>query len=84
MINACNSEQGGVCISFKQSLPLIRRETIVKQISVNNEAYLLTCFYRSVSQDHDEFHNFCSKVNLRLTNMNNNQTACSILKFDFH
>ena len=84
MINACNREQGGVSISFKQSLPFIKRETIVKQISVNNEAYLLACFYRSVSQDHDEFHNFCSKVNHRLTNMNNNQTACSILKFDFH
>ena len=43
-----NSKRGGVCIYFKQSLPLIRnnnlstvQKTIVTEISVENEA----CFY---------------------------------------
>ena len=43
-----NNKRGGVCIYFKQSLPLIRRddlstmqEAIVTEISVKNE----TCFF---------------------------------------
>ena len=79
-----NSKQGGFCIYYKQSLPLMRRKTTVKQSSVNNKTCLLTCFYRSPSQDHDELHNSCPELNLRLTNINNNQAAFSILKFDFN
>ena len=81
-----NNKRGGVCIYFKQSLPLIRRddlstmqEAIVTEISVKNETCFFTCFYRSPSQSHDEFENFCSELNLLLTNINNNQPACSIL-----
>ena len=62
----------------------MRRKTTVKQSSVNNKTCLLTCFYRSPSQDHDELHNCCPELNLRLTNINNNQAAFSILKFDFN
>ena len=86
-----NHKRGGVCIYFKQSLPLIRRndlstmqETIVTKISVENETCFLTCFYRSPSQSHDELENFCSKLNLLLTNINNNRPACSILMGDFN
>ena len=49
------------------------------EISVKNETCFFTCFYRSPSQSHDEFENFCSELNLLLTNINNNQPACSIL-----
>ena len=43
-----------------------------------------TCFYSSPSQSHDEFENFCSELNLLLTNINSNQSACSILVDDFN
>ena len=43
-----------------------------------------TCFYRSPSQSHDEFENFCSELNLLLTNINNTQPVCSILLGDFN
>ena len=86
-----NNKRGGVCIYFKQSLPLIRRddlstmqEAIVTEISVENETCFFTCFYRSPSQSHDELENFCSELNLLLTNINNNQPACSILTADFN
>ena len=86
-----NNKRRGVCIYFKQTLPLIRRddlstmqETIVTEISVENETCFLTCFYRSPSQSHDELENFCSELNLLLTNTNNNQRACSILIGDFN
>ena len=56
-----NNKRGGVCIYFKQFLPLIRRddlntmqETIVMEILVENETCFFTCFYRSPSQSHDE------------------------------
>ena len=86
-----NNKRGGVCIYFKQSLPLIRRddlstmqEAIVTEISVKNETCFFTYFYRSPSQSHDEFENFCSELNLLLTNINNNQPVCSVLLGDFN
>ena len=73
-----NNKRGGVCIYFKPSLPLIRKddlsamqETIATEISVENEPCFFTCFYRSPSQNHDELENFCSELNLLLTNINN-------------
>ena len=85
------SKCGGVCIYFKQSLPSIRRDdlstmqkTKPTEISVENETYFFTCFYRSLSQDHDELENFCLELNVLLTSINNNQPACSILIGDFH
>ena len=85
------NKRGGVCIYFKQSLPLIRGDdlsmmqgTIVTKISVENETCFFTCFCSSPSQDHDKLNNFCSELNLCLTNINNNQPACSVLIGDFN
>ena len=51
---------------------------IVIEISVKNKTCFFTCFYRSPSQSHDEFENFCPELNLLLTNTNINQPARSI------
>ena len=60
-----NNKCGPVCIFFKQSLPLIRRddlstmqEAIVTEISVKNETCFFTYFYRSPSQSHDESYQY--------------------------
>ena len=50
---------------------------------MENETYFFTCFYRSPSQSHDELENFCSELNLLLTNINN-KPACSIRIGDFN
>ena len=49
-----NTERGGVCIYYKEYLPVIRKidvcklnEYIVTTITVNNERCFLTCLYRS-------------------------------------
>ena len=60
------------------------QEITVTVISLENERFFFTCFYRSPGQDHDELDNFCSELNLRLTNINHNQPACSILIGDFN
>ena len=57
------------------------QKTTVTDILVENEICFFTCFYRSPSQDHNDFGNFCSELN---TNINNNQLACSILIGDFN
>ena len=74
-----------------ESPTLIRRddlsampETIVTEISVENETCFFTWFYRLPSQSHDKLENFCSELNLLLTNINNNQPTCSILISDFN
>ena len=54
------------------------------EISVKNETCFFTCFYRSPNQGHEEFENFCSELNLLLTNVNHNQPACSIPIGDFN
>ena len=60
-----NIKRGGVCMYFKESLPVIRRgdfsnmkESLVTEINVNNEKFFFTCLYRSPSQSHEELENF--------------------------
>ena len=56
-----NSKRGCVCIYFKQSDNLgTMQESIITEISVNNETCVFTCFYRLPSEDYDKFDNFCS------------------------
>ena len=45
-----NSKRGGICLYFKEYLPLVRRndlsilqECLVTEIIVNNEKYFFTC-----------------------------------------
>ena len=57
-----DSKKGGVCIYYKEHIPLILRDDIntldnclVTEIRSQNEKCFLTCIYRSPSQDQDEF-----------------------------
>ena len=86
-----NSKRGGVCLYFKEHLPLIRRnglsilqECLVTEIIVDNEKCFLTCFYRSPNQNHEELENFSSNLNLLLLNINDDHPTCSILIGDFN
>ena len=56
-----NSKRGGVCLYFKEYLPLIRRnnlsilqQCLVTEIIVDNEKCFFTCPYRSSNQNHEE------------------------------
>ena len=60
-----NSKRGGVCLYFKEHLPLIRRndlsilqECLVTEIIVDNEKCFFTFLYRSPNQSHEELENF--------------------------
>ena len=67
MDHPSNSIRGGVCVYLKDCLPMIARndlpvmeECLVTEISVDNEKWLFTRFYRSPSQSHEELDAFCS------------------------
>ena len=84
-----NSKRGGVCLYFKEHLPLIRRndlsilqECLVTGIIADNEKCFFT--YRSPSQNHEELEDFSSNLDLLLSNINDNHPTCSILIGDFN
>ena len=85
-----NSKRGGVCLYFKEHLPLIRRndlsilqECLVTEIIVDNEKCFFTCLYRSPNQNHEELENFSSNLELLLSKINDNHPTCSNLIGDF-
>ena len=86
-----NSNLGGVCLYFKENLPLIgrndlsiRQECLVIEIIVDNEKCFYTCLYRSPNQNHEKSENFSSNLDLLISNINDNHATCSILKGDFN
>ena len=61
-------KRGGVCIYFKESLPLIRRndltnlkDCLVTEINVDNEK----CLFRSPSQNHGKREHFCNHLTFK-------------------
>ena len=60
-----DSKNGGVCIYYKEHIPLIKRDDIctldlclVSEIRSQSKKCFLTCIYRSSSQNNEEFENF--------------------------
>ena len=66
--NPSDSKKGGVCIYYKEHISLIKGDDIctldncvVIEIRSQNEKCFLSSLYRSPSQSHDEFEDFCIK-----------------------
>ena len=81
-----DSKKGGVCIYYKEHIPLILRDDInildnclVTEIHSQNEKCFLTCIYRSLSQNQDEFKNFCTNFDILLNNLNDELPLCFML-----
>ena len=86
-----DSKKGGVCIYYKEHIPLILRDDIntldnclVTEIRSQNEKCFLTCIYRSPSQNQDEFKNFCTNFDILLNNINDELPLSSIVTGDFN
>ena len=89
--DSSDSKKHGVCIYYKEHLPLIRRDDIntlenclVTEIHSQNEKCFLTCVYRPPSQNRDEFENFCTNFDTILNNINDEMPLCSIVTGDFN
>ena len=86
-----DSKSGGVCIYYKEYIPLIKRDDIctldnciVTEIRSQREKCFLICIYRSPNQNNEEFENFCVNFDLLLRNINEEIPICSIITGDFN
>ena len=86
-----DSKKGGVCIYYKEHIPLILQDDIntldnclVTEIRSQNEKCFLTCIYRSLSQNQDEFKNFCTNFDILLNSINDELPLCSMVTGDFN
>ena len=89
--HSSGSKRGGVCIYYKEHIPLIKRDDIctldnclVTEIRSQGEKSFLTCVYRSPSQTQDEFEDFCTKFDLLMSNINAEIPLCSVITGDFN
>ena len=85
-----DSKRGGVCIYYKEHIPLIKRDNIctsdnclVTEIRSKGEKHFSTCIDHSPSQSHNEFENFCINFDLLLNNINHEFPICSIVTGNF-
>ena len=86
-----NSKKGGVCIYYKEHIPLIRRDELctlgnclVTEIQSQSEKCFSTCAYRSFSQSQEEFEIFCTYFDILLSQINYEFPLCSIATGDFN
>ena len=86
-----DSKKDGVCIYYKEDIPLIKRDDIcplgnclLAEICSKCEKYFLICIYHSPSQSCDEFEIFCVNFDLLLNNINDEFPTSSIVTGDFN
>ena len=85
------SKKGGVCVYYKEHIPLVRRDDLctlnnclVTEICLENEKCFLTCLYWSPNQTQHEFENFCTNLNSFIDHINNELGICSIVTGDLN
>ena len=86
-----NAKRGGVCIYYKDHLPIIKRndlcqlhECLVTELRIGKKKCFFTCLYRSPSQTSKEFEDFCTEPNLFLSNINDLIPARSVITGDYN
>ena len=86
-----NKKRGGVCIYYKEHLPVIKRDDLCNlneclglEIRIGGEKCFFSCLYRSPSQGREEFESFCTDFDLFLSNINDLSLVCSIITGDFN
>ena len=85
-----NTKRGGVCLYYKEHLPIIRRddisnlqECLVTEITVKNKRCFLSCLHRSPSQNHEQIQSICDSLDILMNNINSLSQAISIIIGDF-
>ena len=86
-----NTNRGGVFIYYKHHLPIINRndlcqlhEFLVTELRIGKKKCFFTCLYRYPSQTSKKFEDYCTDFNLFLSNINDFNTACSVIIGDFN
>ena len=86
-----NTKRGDACIYYKDHLPIIKRNDLCQlhecpalSWELEKKKCFLTCLYRFPSQTSEEFKDFCTDLNLFLSNINDLNPACSVITGDFN
>ena len=85
-----NVKRGGVCIYYKESLPVrvinlpYFKEAFLLEMNHNNKKVLVSVMYRSPSQNYDEFDSFLSNFQKLLNDIENCKPSLSIVTGDFN
>ena len=85
-----NIKRGGVCIYYKESLPVREiktpylKEALLLEMDYNNKKVMVSVIYRSPSQTKNEFESFLSNFQKILNEVNNNKPSLSVITGDFN
>ena len=86
-----NMKREGVCIYYKDCLPLIKKdyitdlkECLVTEITVDNKKWFFMCLHRSPRQNCDQFSDFCKDFSTLLNNINDHRPSCCVIVCDFN
>ena len=85
-----NIKRGGVCIYYKESLPVrvislpYFKGALLLEMSNNNKKVMVSVIYRSPSQTNDEFEAFLSNFQMLLNDINNRKPSLSVTTGGFN
>ena len=85
-----NIKRRGVCIYYKESLPVAVistpyfKEALLLEMSYNNKKVMVSVIYRSPNQTNDEFDAFLSNLQLLLNDINYQKPSLSVVAGDFN
>ena len=84
-------KQGGVCVYFKENLPIKRRkdfeillETVICEISLGRKKVFFVALYRSPNQSNEDFEEVYHKLQDNLDQIKDLKPHCTILTGDFN
>ena len=85
-----NIKRGGVCIYYKESLPIrvlslpYLKEALLLEMIDNNKKIIVSVIYRSPSQNNREFNSFLSSFEQLLSEISKRKPTVSIITGDFN
>ena len=85
-----NVKRGGICIYYKQSLPvkLIKlpflQEVLLLELNDQNKKIIVSCLSRSPSQNSEEFGSFLINFEYLLSDINACKPSVSVILVDFN
>ena len=85
-----NIRRGGVCIYYKESLPVqiinqhFLKEPLLLEMSCNNKKVIVSVIHRSPSQSTDEFDSFLFNFENFLNDISKRKTLLSAVTGDFN
>ena len=85
-----NIKRGGVCIYYKESLPIrcislpYLKEALLLEMTYNNKKVIVSVIYRSPSQNNSESDLFLSNFGKLLSNINERKPFLSVITGDFN